>query len=138
MFLDQAFKFQIAQDNAIKDLAGELKETLIHARSCRDLRTMPNAMNPVQELARLTAECASLLDESMKHALLGKSINKLRYVEILNRGFTFAARTAKTAASKTLHHRITDCNGRLKKLRKNLQMVLLINIHEKGMSVYLL
>ena len=72
--LAQAIQAQTAQDSAIRELAGSLKDTLTHARSCRNVQKIPGAKDAVQELARLTAEGASLLDECMKHTMVCKSL----------------------------------------------------------------
>ncbi|GJE92510.1 hypothetical protein PsYK624_086640 [Phanerochaete sordida] len=105
----KAFKSQRAQDASIRELAFDLKETLGHTRRCKNIQSIPGALNIIQELARLVAECASLMDESMKGAMF--------------------IRTARSAASQTLSLHTADCSRNLKKLRKKLELALLAAIH---------
>lgn len=105
----KAFKSQRAQDAAMRELAVELKDTLAHVRLCRNIHDIPGAGPVVQELARLVAECASLMDESISGAVI--------------------LRAARSAASQTLGLRAGACARKLKSLQTKFDRLMAASMH---------
>jgi hypothetical protein len=60
------------QDARIKDLALQLRDVLAYAQECRDLKAIRGGTDTILEMGRLVVQGASLIDECMRHNVLGE------------------------------------------------------------------
>ena len=64
--IGKALKARVELDADLRQLIGELRDTLTQVQECRKASGMPGADRTVQSVVRLVLEIASLIDEWLR------------------------------------------------------------------------
>lgn len=123
----QAFKEQHALDHSANELAQELKETLAYAKECRNLKAIPEATDVLLEIAKLVVQSAAAFDAHMRYSLTSEFLCLMLLCLTHPRSL---GRALMSAVTKSSQKRISECEQRLKVLRKKLQENLVIRIFQ--------
>lgn len=89
------------------------------------MKAIPEAPDVIHDIAKLVVESAAVFDQHVKYNIAGKYLDdrgELRAHVVL------AAKAAIASVSKAHHKRVSECDEKLKTLRKKLTETLVIRI----------
>ncbi|KAI0059572.1 WD40 repeat-like protein [Artomyces pyxidatus] len=105
----KTLKAQAVEDEAMRDLAIDLRDMLGYARRCTNVKKIDGTTDILVEVGRLVSDGAIIIDERMRHGFIGRTV---------------------TSMYRDTQKRIQDCRDRLSKLQGKFSVSLQIGIHD--------